>query len=140
LGFHSEEVKMGVWGPGVFENDEAIDWLHYLLQTDNVSSLLKVLNTINQNKYLEMPDCVRALIASEIIVAKLSGDYSTLPNAIRSWVENLSEVEIRKLVGLAKDAVKRISTNSELKELWDNTEDSSGWYRVVSNLEGRLEG
>jgi hypothetical protein len=36
-------------------------------------------------------------------------------------------------------AVERIKTDSELKELWDESENPEEWYGAVSNLEARLK-
>lgn len=42
------------------------------------------------------------------------------------------------LVGLALKTIARIKTNSELKELWDESETPEAWYQAVSDLERRL--
>jgi hypothetical protein len=46
-----------------------------------------------------------------------------------------------ELVPLAIDAVTRIRTESELKELWDEAapDDRTAWYAVVDELLGRLK-
>jgi hypothetical protein len=42
------------------------------------------------------------------------------------------------MVSLALKAVERIKTDSELKELWDESENPAEWYAAVGNLEARL--
>lgn len=42
------------------------------------------------------------------------------------------------MVSLAMKAIERIKTNSELKELWDESENPDDWRVAVVNLEARL--
>jgi hypothetical protein len=53
----------------------------------------------------------------------------------------LSNLNIKadpSLVGLALKAIERIKTNSELKELWDESETLNEWYEALNGLESRL--
>jgi hypothetical protein len=43
------------------------------------------------------------------------------------------------MISLALRAVVRIKTDSELKELWDESANPSEWYAAVGNLESRLK-
>ncbi|MFL6255397.1 MAG: DUF4259 domain-containing protein [Pyrinomonadaceae bacterium] len=43
------------------------------------------------------------------------------------------------MVSLALRAIERIRTNSELKELWDESENPDPWYAAVTDLEARVK-
>ncbi|MBP1994892.1 hypothetical protein J2Z66_006533 [Paenibacillus eucommiae] len=43
------------------------------------------------------------------------------------------------MLSLAQEAIKLIKNSSELKELWEETEDYNNWLQVVNDLEIRIQ-
>lgn len=131
---------MGVWGEGVFENDNAMDWLDQLLGNDDITLLRNtLLIVVEQKSYLEMPDCCRALAAAEIVASAKGEEAPALPSQVEEWLFDKDLLEIHKLVPLAREVTKKIESNSELKDLWDASPNSVDWYNVIGDIEARLD-
>jgi hypothetical protein len=62
-----------------------------------------------------------------------------LPAEANECVSRLTIKADSSLVHIALKAVERIKTDSELKELWDESENPDEWYSAVGNLEVRLK-
>ena len=104
---------MGAWGADSFENDDALDWLADFCDDPEENVILAALRQVadaGDGDYLEATDC---LAASHI-----------KPD------EHLVETALR--------ALARVRSNSELKELWDESGDAAEWNEALSDLESRL--
>ena len=137
---------MSAWSEENFGNDDAGDWIYDLEKSKGTDTLLRPISAIIANDdYLESPECSEALAAAEVIAASLSGDNSIIPNEALAWLNKKSGLfgkkpQISKEQGdLAAQAVKKILASSELKELWEETEDFSKWKSVQENLLSKLE-
>jgi hypothetical protein len=88
-----------------------------------------------QDDYLEAPECATALSAAEVVAymrGKPSEDFpEELKDVIPQNVEELSK--------LAQQAIERITTNSELRELWEESPEYNDWLQVQEDLQGRLQ-
>ncbi len=130
---------MGVWGTGAFDNDEAIDWL-YLLDEEGDTLLWKTLEEVTRcQEYLEASVCFKGIAAAEIVAALKDEDISTLPNVAGRWVSKRSEPPKDSLVKLALEALRRIRTNSEIRDLWSESGSIREWLGTLMILEERLE-
>ncbi|MCK6074697.1 DUF4259 domain-containing protein [Paenibacillus silvae] len=47
-------------------------------------------------------------------------------------------IDGKKLISKAKRAVKKIKKDSELKELWEESEEYPIWLNTINDLENRL--
>lgn len=131
---------MGTWGLGSFENDDAGDWADALTRSKDASLIVETLRIVAEwgDEYLEAPECAQALAAAESVAAFNKVGSSDLPDKVKLWVVDHSDIDIRSYVPLALKAIKRIMTESELKELWDETDDANAWHEIVNSLESRL--
>ncbi|HTH48407.1 MAG TPA: DUF4259 domain-containing protein [Candidatus Limnocylindria bacterium] len=131
---------MGAWGSGTFENDDASDWLYELEESSETSVIAEALSVITDagDAYLEAPDCSNALAAAEIVAALRGKPPADFPDNAKKWVAEHAKLEVTALVKIAQAAIGRIRSNSELKELWDESEEAAEWYASLDNLEARL--
>lgn len=132
---------MGAWGAGSFENDDASDWLaDFRDEPDKelISDALSAVADGDADEYLEAPDCSVGLAAAELVAALKGAPASDMPDEAKRCVEALNVKADAGMLSLALRAVERIKTNSELKELWDESENPGEWYAAVENLEARL--
>jgi hypothetical protein len=60
-----------------------------------------------------------------------------LPEGVSNWIAGSHVVGSPNLFDQARMAVERVSTNSELKELWDEAGDQE-WLAQVFNSQARL--
>lgn len=132
---------MGAWGTGVFENDEASDWVFTLDEEEGVETLRPTLMAAADllgltEEILEEPAGSEALAAAEVVAALLGKPSADLPEEVLEWVKGKEFGS--ELASMAQSAVKVVLTNSELKELWQETDEFTAWKNVLTNLKGRL--
>lgn len=134
---------MGAWGYGSFENDTAGDWKDACIATTGTDfikdTLLKVIN-FPTDDYLDADDCLDALAAAETLAALKNGPTPDLPEDVKIWVSEQYVTIEQDLIELALQAIDRIMTDSELKELWEEGDEPPlEWYAVVDDLRTRLK-
>ncbi len=131
---------MGAWGPKPFENDDALDWLGELLAARDASVLRAPLEraaATGEHDYLEAGDGATAIAAAAIVAALAGETGAELPEGVRDWADRAA-VDVGPLFPLARDAVARVgSERSELRDLWDESDDTT-WRDLVVALERRL--
>jgi hypothetical protein len=132
---------MGAWGEHNFQNDDALDWVYELESADDLSVVAKAIREVTEFDsagYLESPECSRALAAAEVLAALLDTPSNDLPPEAKQWVDRHHDESPDRYISSALAAIGRIKINSEMKELWDETDYASSWYNVLDDLEGRL--
>lgn len=136
---------MGAWGTGIFENDSALDWVAELVEENDESMIHSTLASIDDkmesivDTYIEEPDASSILAAAEI-VSYFSGNPSDdLPQEVIDWLEENKLKNISELLELARSSVKIVKNKSELRELWEESDEFDGWLSVVEELESRLQ-
>lgn len=131
---------MSAWGSGIFENDDALDWVYDLADSGTLTRVVSALDVILKNKDddLELADCRIGLAAAEIIAA-MTGDPSLeLPEEAEDWIgEKILENE--RLREKAQQVVHVIQMNSELKEKWERSASFPKWQATLNDLQKRLE-
>ena len=138
---------MGAWGHKNFENDDACDWVYDLEKSKDKSIIHQALNLIINNKeYLECPDCCNALAAANVVLAGITGEYNRVTDEVTIWLKKKyglfrkkSVIFDKSDVSIAIHACKKIMESSELKELWEETEEFDNWVKEVSDLINKLE-
>jgi hypothetical protein len=133
------------WGAGSFENEDAQNFLARLgsLGTDDLRQILS--RAADQEDYLEAPESGVAVAAAEIVAALVAAAKdetasSSTPRQIFDWLSKSEGGAPPDLVDLARRAVERVRTNSELKDLWLEAEGLNEWSAALRNLEERLNG
>jgi hypothetical protein len=142
------------WGTGSFENEDAQSFLGRLnsLGIDDLRQIL--VRAAEQDGYLEAPESsiaiataevVAALVVSAKVVAAKEDASLAAPREIMDWTsENWTSknkaLAPPDLVDLARRAVERVRTNSELKDLWLEAEGLNEWSASLRDLQQRLSG
>ncbi len=133
---------MGDWDVGAFDNDTAKEWLIELMGSESTSPILRAIVNVAKlpaTDYLQAPECEVAVAASELVVAARGNPSSHLPQEAATWISNRKFVAGKEVVAMALKVLKRIEENSELKELWADTDSAGDWKRSISDLKRRLE-
>jgi len=131
---------MGAWGVGNFDNDTALDWIHELEKYDDLTFIEETLDSIDED-YIETDDGEKALIVIEAI-ASLKGNFSksSYSEDLNKWVETHPLKVSNSLLERAKFLLDIIiSDNSELKELWEETNQFDEWSKEIHLLAQRIE-
>lgn len=131
---------MGAWGVGTFENDDAGDWVYQLEEQEDLTLLTETLKRAAEpSGYLESPACAEALAAAEVVAALGGRAAPDLPEEVRDWVAAHRRKVSPELRDLAVRALDQVAADSELKELWEETDELQAWSDRVVELRGRLE-
>ena len=129
---------MGAWATGNFGNDDAMDFLYEasgntaaVVRAEIEAFLSHPLGT-----YLQAPECSRVLVAAEFVAGAWSQPAQGFPEE-----ETQHLVVVRPDEALLANAiacVDRVVKASELKELWQESEDFDAWTAHQTDLKNRL--
>jgi hypothetical protein len=134
---------MGAWGHLNFENDTALDLVYEIEEkgADRIKNAIEAINSREEDSFLDSDLCSEALAAIEYIAAAKDKASEDFPEDAEDWLTPANKeslLAIRNLVPKSKDAIDRIQHNSELKDLWEETEDFNEWTKVLENLATRI--
>ena len=133
---------MGSWGILPFENDDALDWVWELEDAEDFSVLEDALEQVasaTDEEYVEAAEAEEALAAAEVVAALLGKRLGNLPEAVSIFLERHRDKKPDvKLVSMAIKAVQRVRSSSELKELWEESDDAEKWEAAMDDLLTRL--
>lgn len=133
---------MGAWGTSPFEDDGSLDFLYLINEAPSEDILDEAFNHVfeNEDDYIDTDICSCALMAGEII-ATVYGKPSTKYNGqmefdFESLKNQISDDLIEK--GIKAISIVKNSDNSELRELWEES-DYEDWLAEVENLIDRMK-
>jgi hypothetical protein len=123
---------MGAWGTGNFDNDEALDWLYLLSEAPDLLLLQTTLEAVtgSEEDYLDATD----------IIAALAGHApEELPEEAAGWLDGRPAPpdDLKMLALIAIEAI--YGEDSELRELWEESDEFEEWQAVLNNLTARLK-
>lgn len=134
---------MGTWAVDSFGNDDAADWAFGLEGAKDLSLVERTLDKViaGASEYVDAPDAAEALAAIEVI-ARLQGNWgqrSPYSEPVDNWVEANKFLPTTALVGKAHRVLDLIvGQNSELNELWEESDDHADWIAAVEELKSRV--
>src|SRR6185369_3020631 len=134
---------MGAWGHRVFENDGAMDFAGSVVDGGGIGAIEEIFDRVLGvgGDYLESSDAEEALMAAEI-VARIKGKpgaQATYFNDVDGWIAKARPSVSAVLADKAKRVVTRIQgENSEMVELWQESDEFEAWKAEVSGLLTRL--
>lgn len=131
---------MGAWGLKSFENDDAADWV-FAFEEEGVDLITSSLKAVvdDQEDYLDATLCCEALAAAELVAAARTGKMSRLSKEAAAALKKVpTGINTPEHVSLAQQAVARIKADSELKDLWEETDEMQDWLHDVGALEKLL--
>lgn len=128
---------MGAWGPGFFENDDAMEWVSELEDT-GVDAIQNALLVADEDE-VEAPEACQALAAAVIVLAMAGSTFKELPEEVEAWLEEHGERPEAALLERTLTAVQAVHTASELRDIWEESEDFDEWNRLMKGLIKKLE-
>jgi hypothetical protein len=134
-----EEHELGgAWGVGAFENPRALKWVAALVGGGTPDNVRATLRSIVDGEPPSLETCMEAFAAAEIIAIALGRASGEVPVEARTWAKTHDDSWTATDVRLAVRAVKRIAADSELKDFWDEVDDTSEWNSEADDLASRL--
>lgn len=133
---------MGAWGTGIFDNDTACDWAHELEGQRDLRVIERTLDAVLDGDDAPDADIGEEALAAAEALARLQGHWgvrNSYTERMDAWVEAAGLTPPAALVDKAHAAIDRIlGTDSELAELWGESDEFDGWKAAVAELRGRL--
>ncbi len=126
---------MGAWGLLFDENDDAADWLADFADAPDWSTVDAALAL--DDEYVEAPDASNALAAAEIVAAAHGRPSPRLALEISDWAAGQTDAASQR-IATARDAATRVRDDSELRELWEETDEFEDWKKSVDETISRL--
>ncbi len=133
---------MGAWGVLAFDNDDANDWAYGLDEVDDLSLVESAFDAVEAaDAYLEAPDASNGLAACEVL-ARLKGNAgyaNAYTKKVDQWVTAHPLKPSAALLARANSVIDKIlGDNSELRELWSDSDENEQWTASVQELRERL--
>ncbi|MDI6624410.1 MAG: DUF4259 domain-containing protein [Brevundimonas sp.] len=118
---------MGAWGLGVFDNDEAGDFLWEVEEGEAsrkiVGAMVRVVTTFG---YLEAPEAVRGLAAAALVASRRDPGVFRAGNEETGVSATLPALPFYAAY-LARLTISRVISRSELADLWDEAGELEDW-------------
>jgi len=135
---------MGTWSHESFGNDTANDWAYELEDATDFSVIETALQVAldEGDEYLDADLAMEAIAAVEVIAKRLGkGTQSDVyTEKVDQWLETISEQPSDDLLSLAKRVLERIvADDSELKELWLESDEYELWLGNIQQLKDALQ-
>ncbi|MFC5453025.1 DUF4259 domain-containing protein [Paenibacillus aestuarii] len=130
---------MGAWGTKSFDNDDALDWVGDLLDSEGHEFLKKTLELVGHEQYLDACEASQAIAAAEVVAALIGRPSEDLSEELIEWLDSQKDFD-KILVEVSRKALKRVlGDDSELKDLWEESDCYEEWRGQIKELEGRLQ-
>ena len=135
---------METWSHESFGNDTANDWAYELEDATDFSVIEAALQVAldEGDEYLDADLAMEAIAAVEVIAKRLGkGTQSDVyTEKVDQWLETISEQPSDDLLSLAKRVLERIvADDSELKELWLESDEYELWLGNIQQLNDALQ-
>ena len=135
---------MGTWSHESFGNDTANDWAYELEDGTDFSVIEAALQVAldEGDEYLDADLAMEAIAAVEVIAKRLGKgtQCDVYTEKVDQWLETISEQPSDDLLSLAKRVLERIvADDSELKELWLESDEYELWLGNIQQLNDALQ-
>lgn len=141
--FWAGAASAGAWEAGSFDNDDALDWVWELAESDDLSIVEDALQAaVDTTGYLEAPTASVAIAAAEVVAVLRGYPKPGLPAEVTNWALANPHPVSDELAATAQAVVKRVQDveTSELAELWSESDEMmEEWHLDLANLLTRLQ-
>lgn len=134
---------MGCWAIDSFGNDDAADWLGNLIESNDLSPARQAVSAVlAEDDYLDAPYATEALAAIAVVAAALGRPTTSAKGHpdLLAWVAQVKPNPDSSLVSDSIRAIDRIlAADSELRDLWEETDEFNEWQANVVELRAALQ-
>lgn len=132
---------MNIWGTTPFDNEAADAWLYDFGENDFrlIDRTLAGIAGMVEADELDAWEAAEALVAAECIAAAGGRPAAALPPEIEAWLEANAPMQVKPaFVTMARQATARVRANSELRDVWQQSDHWDAWETAVADLQARL--
>lgn len=129
---------MGIWGTGPFENDDAMNWVADLVETEDLSALEEAFDEIIEGaEDITLLDAHVALAAVAILAEFIDPQDASVPPEVLEWLREIEEDIDPEFLELAIEALDAIATSES--PLAQEHEDDEDWDDMIEALKVRVQ-
>lgn len=134
---------MGTWSHEPFGNDTASDWAYDLAEQKDFSLVAQAIQAVLDNgaDYLDSDLAVEAVAAVEVLAKALGRgtQADAYTEEVDAWVQSIGAKPSDELLSKARAALGRIiGPDSELRELWEESDDFGDWESSIKTLQSAV--
>jgi hypothetical protein len=134
---------MGTWSHEPFGNDTASDWAYGLEEQKDFSLVAQAIQAVLDNgaDYLDSDLAVEAVAAAEVLAKALGRgtQADAYTEEVDVWVKSIGAKPSAELLSKANAALARIvGPDSELRELWEESDDFAAWESSIKALQSAV--
>lgn len=134
---------MGAWGHNSFENDTAGDWIWALKPADDPFAypMSAIDELLKSDLYIDATECAEAIAAAECLAAAQGHPPENPPEYLEKWLASLGTARpTPDMLNRATEAINKVRKDeqSELRQLWQDTDDFKDWQAAIDDLLTRL--
>ena len=131
---------MGAWGTKSFENDDALDWVNELEKCNDPKIFWDAVESVINEEYIDADIATEALAALEVTAAMKGKNSDDLPEEVDKWLSENKGIQLPNNFYIrAEEALNKImGSESELKELWEESDSYNDWLDNMQNLISRI--
>jgi len=131
---------MGAWGTKSFENDDALDWVYELEKCNDPKIFWDAVESVIHEEYVDSDIATEALAALEVTAAMKGKNTGELPEEVEKWLSENKEIQLPdNFYTRAEEALNKImGSESELKELWEESDSYKDWLDNMQDLISRI--
>jgi Domain of unknown function (DUF4259) len=134
---------MGTWSHEPFGNDSANDWAYDLEGQTDFSLVAQAIQKVldNGDDYLDADAAIEAVAAAEVLAKAVGRGTQTdaYTKKVDAWLKSLAVKPSPELLSKARAALERIlGPDSELQELWEESDDFESWQSSMKALQSAV--
>ncbi len=132
---------MGAWGAGNFDNDTACDWAYELEESSDLSVIENSIDAVFEEEYIDADIGCEALAAIDTVARVIGkpGTSNSYTETVDKWVAENKVTISKELLDKAVKALDQIAgDDSELFELWSESDELGNWQNELKALKKRL--
>ncbi|WP_196140457.1 ankyrin repeat domain-containing protein [Aliikangiella sp. G2MR2-5] len=131
---------MGAWSNKPFGNDTALDWLAELEDSNaGVEHIINTLKAAVDASDIDAPMAEEVVAAVAIVAAASKEKVMGIYQGAKQWIERTAFSPDQEIKILAVTSLNKVLTDSELKDLWDESGALTSWIKVTDTLRETIE-
>lgn len=143
-GYAYEEIAVGTWSHEPFCNDSANDWAYGLEEHTDFSLVVEAIQNVlaTGDDYLDADLAEEAIAAAEVLATSIGRGTQRdgYTKKVETWLASITAKPAPGLLTAAQHALARIlDADSELRELWEESDDFASWESSVKALQAALQ-
>ena len=127
---------MGTWSNKPFGNDTASDWALRLIESENDQPIKDALALPDSE--IDAGDAECAIAAAALVASAAADPLRAVSNELKSWIRQRGYVPTKAVARSAIKAVDAITKDSELRDLWEESDALEPWLRTTQTVRDRL--